>query len=273
MKKTSLKTQARFDLSQRVVLLTGAAGHLGHALACGLAAAGAQVVLNGRNAAPLKATAAAIRRDGGFAKVLAFDVTDAAAVAAALKKLTRQFGRLDILINNAYAGRGGTLALSTDADFESSYAVCVVSAARLIRQALPLLEAAGQQNPAGASVINMASMYGVVSPDFRVYATPEENNPPFYGAAKAALVQLSRYLACQLAPRHIRVNAISPGPFPAPQVQAGQPDFCARLAGKVPLGRIGAPDDLVGPVLFLASDAAAYVTGTNLIVDGGWTAW
>lgn len=270
---SSMKTQPRFDLSGRVVLVTGAAGHLGQAIACGLAAAGAQVVLNGRHAAPLKAIASAIRREGGLAKVLPFDVTDAKASAAALKTLTRQFGRLDVLINNAYAGRGGTLALSTDEDFESSYAVCVVSAARLIRQALPLLSAAGQQNPAGASVINVASMYGVVSPDFRVYETPAGTNPPYYGAAKAALVQLSRYLACQLAPQHIRVNAISPGPFPAPAVQQGQPDFCARLATKVPLGRIGAPDDLVGPMLFLASDAAAYVTGTNLIVDGGWTAW
>jgi len=264
---------SRFSLNDRIVLLTGAAGHIGRAMAGGLAEAGAHVVLNGRLVEPLNELADTIRQAGGQADVLPFDVTDADASAAAIETMGRQFGRLDVLINNAYVGGSGPLDSSTDADFEQSYSVAVVAAARLIRQSVNLLGIASQKNSGGASVINVASMYGVVSPDFRVYENPEAINPPFYGAAKAALVQLTRYLACQLAARRIRVNAISPGPFPSSAVQTGNPEFCARLAAKVPLGHIGKPDDLVGPAVFLASDAAAFVTGHNLMVDGGWTAW
>ena len=264
---------SRFQLKDRIVLLTGASGHLGRAIAGGLAEAGARVVLNGRRAEPLNEIAGAIRHAGGRADILPFDVTDANASAAAVETLARQFGRLDVLINNAHAGGSGSLESSTDDAFEQSYSVAVVSAARLIRQSIGLLDLAGKSNPGGASIINVASMYGIVSPDIRLYENPEAGNPPFYGAAKAALIQLSRQLACQLAPRRIRVNALSPGPFPSPKVQTGQPAFCARLAGKVPLGRIGQPEDLVGPAVFLASDAAAFVTGHNFVVDGGWTAW
>jgi len=267
------KSNPMFELNDRVVLLTGAAGHLGSAMARGLARAGAQVVLNGRNRSALEELASQIQQSGGQAIVLAFDVADATAVQDGLTELRHRLGRLDVLIHNAYNGRGGSLALSRDDDFEQSYAVAVVAAARLVQKAQDMLAAAGERNPGGASVINIASMYGIVSPDFRVYQTPEEFNPPFYGAAKAALIQLSRYIACQLAPQHIRVNAISPGPFPAESVQEVTPEFCVKLACRVPLGRIGQPDDLVGPVVFLASDASAYVTGHNLVVDGGWTAW
>src|SRR5262249_30359417 len=115
--------------------------------------------------------------------------------------------------------------------------------------------------------------YGTVSPDLRVYTASTPPNPPFYGAAKAGLIQLSRYLACQYASRRIRVNAVSPGPFPAPSVGQKDPDFLGRLEQKTPFGRIARPEELVGPVVFLASDAASYVTGVDLAVDGGWTAW
>jgi NAD(P)-dependent dehydrogenase (short-subunit alcohol dehydrogenase family) len=263
----------KFELKDRVVLLTGAAGHLGPAMARGLALAGAHVMLNGRNCSALEALAHQIQKDGGHADVLPFDIADAAAVPNALAELRKRVGRLDVLINNAYHGRCGSLAQSRDDDFEESYKVAVVAAARLVREAQDLLTEAGVRNPGGASVVNVASMYGVVSPDFRVYGEPKDFNPPFYGAAKAALIQLSRYLACQLAPQRIRVNSISPGPFPSDSVQGTNPEFCNRLANRVPLGRIGQPEDLVGPAVFLASDAAAFVTGHNLAVDGGWTAW
>jgi NAD(P)-dependent dehydrogenase (short-subunit alcohol dehydrogenase family) len=242
-------------------------------MAHGLAQAGGLVLLNGRTAEPLHSLADAIVQAGGCAESLAFDVTDAQAVAGAVATIAQRFGRLDVLINNAYHGSGGSLVLSADADFEESYSVAVTAAARLIRNATGLLHTAGQRNPGGASIINISSMYGIVSPDFRVYDSPAGNNPPFYGAAKAALIQLSRYLACQLAPQRIRVNALSPGPFPSTVTQREQPAFCAKLAARVPLARIGDPVDLAGPAVFLASDAAAFVTGTNLVVDGGWTAW
>src|SRR5262249_52243604 len=149
----------------------------------------------------------------------------------------------------------------------------VTSAYRLVQLTLPLLRAAAKGNAAGAAVVNIASMYGVVSPRFALYPARQKPNPPWYGPAKAGLIQLTRYLACELAPQRIRVNSVSPGAFPAPPVTQGDPEFVTRLESQIPLGRIGQPAELVGPILFLSSDAASYVTGTDLRVDGGWTAW
>ena len=121
------------------------------------------------------------------------------------------------------------------------------------------------------SVINVASMYGLVAPDPAMYATEEGRNPPFYGAAKAALLQLSRYAAAELGPIGVRVNAITPGPFPQHPEQM-DPAFLDQLASRTMLGRVGRPDDIRTAVLFLASPHSAFVTGSNIVVDGGWTA-
>jgi gluconate 5-dehydrogenase len=139
-------------------------------------------------------------------------------------------------------------------------------------QALQLAAHAMVPNGKGA-IVNIASMYGLVSPQPNVYqSTPEFHSPPAYGAAKAALIQVTRYAACHLAPAGIRVNAISPGPFPTPAAQEHQ-EFRRELEARVPLGRIGHPAELVGALVFLLSDASSFVTGHNLIVDGGWTVW
>jgi len=112
-----------------------------------------------------------------------------------------------------------------------------------------------------------------VSPDPRIYGHSGANNPPYYGAAKAALIQFTRYAACHLAEHRIRVNCISPGPFPSKKYLERDPEFRERLSAKNPMGRTGEVDELQGPLLFLASDASSYVTGANVAVDGGWTAW
>ena len=122
-------------------------------------------------------------------------------------------------------------------------------------------------------MVIFSSMYGRVAPDPRVYVPPMAPNALEYGVSKAGLEQMIRYLAVAWASDGVRINGIALGPFPNPQVQAGHPDFVERLSQKVPLGRIGRAEEAIGPVLFLASEAASYVTGQTLAVDGGWTAW
>lgn len=266
-------TDTLFRLDGRVALLTGAAGHLGQHMARALAQAGALVLLNGRDAGRVSALERELTDAGLNARALPFDVTDEAAMRAAVSRIEWEHGGLDIVVNNANIGRAGTIEKATGAQFEEAWRVAVIAAFNLVQVAQPLLERSGASRRGGASVINVSSMYALVSPDPRIYGDSGSNNPPFYGPAKAGLIQLTRYLACHLAPKKIRVNAISPGPFPPEDARPSKPEFFAELERKVPLGRIGAPEELAGPLLFLASDAASYVTGANLSVDGGWTAW
>jgi NAD(P)-dependent dehydrogenase (short-subunit alcohol dehydrogenase family) len=123
------------------------------------------------------------------------------------------------------------------------------------------------------SIVLFSSMYGSVSPDPKIYEAPMNVNPIEYGVSKAGIIQMTRYLAVHYGKDNIRCNCISPGPFPNPSVQKWHPDFVARLANKVPLGRVGTPREVAGASVFLLSDAASYITGQNLFVDGGWTSW
>lgn len=121
-------------------------------------------------------------------------------------------------------------------------------------------------------ILNIASMYGHVAPDYRIYPDLRYTNPPSYGAAKAGVIQLTKYMASFLSPYGIRVNALSPGPFPHPETQTNR-RFLEQLQNRNPMRRIGVPEDLKGAVALLCSDAGSYMTGQNLCVDGGWTIW
>lgn len=257
-----------FRLDGRTAFVTGASGHLGSEMARALCEAGAHVILNGRNAGRLDLMAEKMTSDGHSVDTACFDIMDAENVSREMGKLKR----LDVLINNAYTGRATSLENASYEDFDTAFRSGITAAFDLAREALPALEAAASAT-GHASVINISSMYGVVSPDPALYGASGLNSPPFYGPAKAALLQMTRYLAAHWAERNIRVNALTPGPFPTKHIQKEKADFIERLSQKNPMKRIGQATEIRGPVLFLASDAASFITGATIPVDGGWTAW
>jgi len=253
-----------FSLEGRIALVTGGAGRLGRPICHGLARAGANVLVNGRDAAKAEDFAGELRDLGYLATALPFDVTDHDRAIASIDGLER----LDVLVNNAAPIQVGSIDTVAPAAFATAAAGIVEASFVLTRAASPLLRVQG------GSVINIASMYGMVSPDPQIYGSSGSNNPPQYGAAKAGLIQLTRYMACHLAADRIRVNAVSPGPFPPrDRLVQDNPEFLRELERKVPMGRVGRPEEIAGVVVFLASDASTYVTGANIPVDGGWTAW
>jgi gluconate 5-dehydrogenase len=263
-RKGVMQGEKLFRLDGKTAFVSGSRGHLGQAMAGALAAAGAHVILNGRDDAKLAQQEADLKAAGHAVSRAAFDITDIGAVRAFFGGLAR----LDILVNNAVAMQVKPFADLQPEDFAATYASAVTTAFESARAALPALKAAVAASN-DASIINIASMYASVSPDARLYDAREQQSPFHYGPAKAGLLQLTRHLAAEFGPQRIRVNALVPGPF------ANNPpaDFGVRLAAKTMLNRLGTQSEIAGPLLFLASPAAAYVTGAALNVDGGWTAW
>ena len=138
---------------------------------------------------------------------------------------------------------------------------------RCTREAIPYLEENG-----GGAIVNIGSMYGMISPDFSIYGDNIPWNPPTYGAGKAGVLQFTRYCAAALARKNIRVNALTPGPFPSITPSTDM-DFIERLSEKTMLKRTGRPEELIGALLLLCSDASSFMTGSNIVVDGGMTQW
>lgn len=260
-----------FSLRGKIALITGGAGYLGSEIAKGLAAYGAYVIIWARNEEKMRALVEEIRKNGGNAEYRKVDLFSEKELEKAISEFP--YEELNVLINNAYMGGGGTTEVSEVTDFQNAYHITTVGAYQLLKGFLPQLRKAVHSSGVGASVINIGSMYGMVSPDISVYDTPGGTNPPFYGAAKAALLQLTKYWACEFGCEGIRVNGLSFGPFPNTVVQANMPEFCNKLAQKVPMKRIGQAKETVGAAVFLASDAASFVNGANLVIDGGWNAW
>lgn len=260
----------KFSLSGKNILVTGATGYLGQSMVWALAEAGANVLVNSRTHIHCQELVTSLLNAGFSAENAAFDVSSEDSVSQFFKQ--RGDFALHCLINNAYTGGAGTIKTVDSDSYRQSYEMSVISAHNLLRTALPSLRLAVVAS-GDASVINVASMYGMVSPDLRIYDNAESSNPPFYGAAKAALIQWTRYAACEFGPESIRINCISPGPFPSPSTQEKSSRFVERLSSKVPLGRVGKAHEIQGAVLLLASSASTFINGTNIAIDGGWTSW
>ncbi len=248
--------QTSFDLTGRLALVTGSSRGLGWGVAQGLAAAGARVLLHGRDTALLAERAAALP---GAAGVLAFDVSDADAMRDAFARITAEHGRLDILVNNAGVIPRKPLLETTDADWSTVIDSNLSAYFRMSREAARLMVPARS-----GRIIMISSILGIV-------ARP---TLPGYITAKAGLHGLVRALAIELAPHGVTVNAIAPGfvPTDATDVLYQDPKFKDWIAGRTPMGRWGDPAEIAGPAVFLASAAASYVTGQVLVADGGLTA-
>jgi gluconate 5-dehydrogenase len=256
-----------FDLTGRVALVTGASGHLGYPIACGLAEAGATVVCASRslsrareiaNVLPFRAGEPHVAIELDHLSEPSIDNGFAAAVSAAKQ--------IDILVNNGHQASAETWRDVSGDEFTEQLANATgyFLLARLFRNHVV-------QRGVTGSVIMLGSMYGIVSSDPSVYEGIGPGNPVAYQVLKGGVIQLTRHLAVHWAKDGIRVNTLSPGPFPNPDRVDAQ--LAERLSKRTPLGRVGSADELKGSAVFLASDASSYVTGHNLIVDGGWTAW
>jgi NAD(P)-dependent dehydrogenase (short-subunit alcohol dehydrogenase family) len=257
-----------FSLEGKNAFVTGGTGYLGEQICLGLAQAGAHIIVQGRNISMVNLLIKKIEDQGGTAEAAIFDLLDEKSTAIYFEKT--KLVKLNILVNNAYNGVGGTISHSKDDNYRDSYELGLVVVQRLFKILTPAMLQGWKQDSL-ASCINIASMYGVVVPDQDIYESPKGTNPPFYGATKAALIHWSKYAANEFGNKGIRVNCISPGPFPNYTVQQTNSDFIKKLEAKVPLNRIGQAKELKGAILYLASNASSYVTGTNLQVDGGWT--
>lgn len=259
-----------FSLAGRDALVVGGAGLLGGEISFAFAELGARVLVASRNLDKCRAFADKLRgRHPGAAVVpLEVDITDPASIARLFEQVALHTdGGLDILVNSGWSGRKNTFESISEADWMNDIDVCLNGVFRTIKAAFPLLKRRR------GNILSIASMYGHVAPDYRLYDSERFANPPSYGAAKAGILQLTRYLASFLSPHGIRANCISPGPFPFQSTQQENPDFIARLGAKNPLGRIGAPHELKGAAVLLCSAAGSYMTGQNLCVDGGWGVW
>jgi NAD(P)-dependent dehydrogenase (short-subunit alcohol dehydrogenase family) len=245
-----------FDLRGKVALVTGASSGLGENFARKLALSGATVVVAARRMDRLQSLAAEIARDGGKAHAVSLDVTDRASVQAALAETVRTAGAPDIVVNNAGVGESKPSIDLSEEDWRRVLDTNLDGVWRVAQESAKAMVAAGK----GGSIINIASVLGLrVAPQLLAYAT-----------AKAGVVQMTQALALEWARHKIRVNAIAPGYIETDmnrevlRSEAGQ-----ALVKRIPQRRIGAPSDLDGALLLLASDASSYMTGSIVVVDGG----
>jgi len=273
-----LEAVQAFSMDANVVIVTGGAGLLGRAYGKILASAGAHVVLADLDGEGAKATAHTISAESGVEALgLHTDIANPDDVKAMLDAVVERFGRVDVLVNNAamnpkfdteHANDHGITFESFPFDEWQRALNVNVGGMFLCAQAVaPVMRAAGK-----GVIINISSTYGIAGPDQRLYqreGRPPQYKPVTYTVSKAAAVGLTKYLATYFAGTGIRVNTLTPGGVFADH----DDEFVRRYAARTVLGRMADKDEMANALLFLASDASSYMTGANLIVDGGWTAW
>ena len=270
------KSGELFSLANKVVVVTGGAGLLGQVFCQALVDVGAHVAIVDLDLESAETVAKRINKsDAQRVIAVGSDITSPESVTQMVANVVKQLGRIDVLVNNA-ASKGSSL----DAFFESFEDYSLKTWREVMSVNIDGLflvaQAVGKQmkKQGGGSIIQTSSIYGVVAPDQRIYEGSEYNGRPIntpavYSASKSAVNGLTNYLATYWASSKIRVNSLTPG-----GIASGQnSEFNKKYSNRVPLGRMGEATELVGALIYLASDASSYVTGQNLIVDGGLSAW
>jgi NAD(P)-dependent dehydrogenase (short-subunit alcohol dehydrogenase family) len=259
-----------FSLENKVALIIGGSGFLGKEISAALAELGADIIIASRNYKRNSEFADLLSQRFSEVNVIAMqvDITADNSIEKLLNDVASRFpAGIDILVNCGWSGKKNNFTSITLEEWRYDVEVCLTGVFRTIKAFSPLL-ALKQGN-----ILNIASMYGHVAPDYRLYADDRYANPPSYGAAKAGVIQLTKYLASFLSVQKIRVNCISPGPFPFALTKLENPEFIEKLSQRNPLNRVGLAFEVKGATALLCSDAGSYMTGQNVCVDGGWSAW
>lgn len=253
-----------FDLRGKVALITGGTGYLGSAMSRALAEIGAQVVVTSREL--VRAEQAAVDLPGEQQHFgVELDHKSEESIATGFARAVQLAGKVDILVNNGQGGNAKDLT-TTDQQHFDEHLANATGYFLLARECRNHVVARGVDG----SIVNIGSMYGVVGSYPEVYQDVSGASPVAYHALKGGVVHMTRHLAVYWAADNVRVNCLSPGPFPSEKAPAALVD---RLIEKSPMKRMGIPSELKGAIVFLCSNASSYVTGQNLLVDGGWTAW
>jgi NAD(P)-dependent dehydrogenase (short-subunit alcohol dehydrogenase family) len=251
-----------FDLSEKVAVVTGGAGLIGSTLCEGLAEHGATVILVDIDADTAEDVARSI--DGEIV-VKSLDINSEVAVEALFDSVVDSFGSVDILVNSAYPRNenyGRAYEDVSVTDWEENIRLNLSSYYLTCHKASEIMKDQG-----GGNIINVGSIYGTQAPDFDIYTGTEMTSPVEYAAIKGAVINFTRYLASYLGRYGIRANVLSPGGVFDDQDER----FVEQYESRTPLSRMADPEDLKGPIVYLAADSSRYMTGQNLIIDGGWT--
>ncbi len=260
-----------FSLEDRVAIVTGGAGHLGSSISKGLAAAGAQVALIGRTEKKLVNFMKKYQANfGNRFEYYVCDITNEEEFETIVKHITKEHGRINILVNNAAAVKEKrNFEELTKKQLEQKIKMNLVQYATCAQKVLPIMIKQG-----GGNIINIASLYGFLGVDQRMYLDLGNNSPIHYTMCKAGVIGMTKWLATNYATKGIRANSISPGIFPPMKLGvAERPDYIEEICKRTPMHRIGQPDEISGATVFLSSDASSFVTGQNIVVDGGYSVW
>jgi NAD(P)-dependent dehydrogenase (short-subunit alcohol dehydrogenase family) len=256
--------QELYDLTGKVAIVTGGAGKgFGAQIVEALLEAGATVVLTSRSLEKARCRAAELQSRFPAAQGEELDLCREESSLNLVHRLLKQHGQVDLLFNNAVQNHLSPTSSVKKEDWDRVLEVNISGTMLLSRAAAEPMRRQGK-----GVIVNLSSQYGLVAPDPRIYGTSGLNSPLVYGATKAALLQMTRHLAVEWAPV-IRVNSLTAGGLSAGQSE----EFVTNYRYRTPLGRMAGEDDLKGAAVFLASDASEWMTGQNLVIDGGWTAW